>query len=226
MQVTLPTKTAGEVTLPGGLKVWVQTVNALHREQARESADLFAAREARPYRKDGEGWHSAREQFEDAGTDMQCSYLADSGYLDGKYQTIAETKFPALEAPTRNENETDDAYDKRVAAYDENCGKMGTKRAKHIETAYETVKRESAELLEETRLDRCCKAVYERKRREAFSTRFILELLLRGVRDADDHRAPYFAAVEILEDLPDETRDALITAYFSLDSVAPSAVPI
>ena len=226
MQVTLPSETAGELTLPSGLIVWVQTVNALHREQAAEAADLWASRAARTYRKGGEGYEDLTEQFEDGGIELQCGFLADQGYLDGSYAHEAETKFPGLNEPTRNDGETDDAFDKRVLAFDEAQAATGTKRAKHIEKLYEAAKKTAEGLTAPVRLERCCKAAYVRKRQAAFGSRFILEVLARGVRQAEDHARMVYPSADAVADLPDDVRQALITKYFETDPVRPAEVPI
>jgi hypothetical protein len=223
--IALPTKTASEVTLPGGLQVWVQTVNALQREQAREAADLAAAREARPFRRGGEGYRALREQFEECGAELLCGYLADCGYLAGSYQREAEQRFPTDEPPVRQEGEEDEAFDGRVALWDERCEQAARRRTDCIEQRYEAVKREAAALMEAERIERCCRAAYELKRREAFGTRFVLELLARAVRHAEDHRRPIYADADEVADLADEIRDALLAAYFRCDPVSPAQIP-
>ncbi len=225
MQVTLPSRTASEITLPGGLVVWIQTVNALQREAAREAADLYASREARTYRKGGEGWTDLAEQFEDGGIDVQTGFIADAGFLDGTYQRDAEAKHPQIDAPVRNDNETDEAFDKRVLAWESAVGPSQKKRTAHIEAAYNNMKKGATGLLESTRIERCCRIVYERKRREAFSTRFVLEMLARAVRTAEDHAIAVYHSADVVADLPDEIREALMNAYFNNDNVTPAAVP-
>jgi hypothetical protein len=225
MQVTLPTRTAGICELPNGQSVWIQTVNALQREQAREAADLAAAREARPFRRSGEGYRALREQFEECGAELLGGYLADCGYLAGSYQREAEQRFPPAEPPVRDEGEGDDAFDQRVAAWDEQRARAAQQRADHIEQRYEAVKREASALSEAERIERCCREAYELKRREAFGTRFVLELLARAVRNVEDHRRPIYAGSDEVADLADEIRDALLAAYFRCDPVSPAQVP-
>ena len=40
-RVTFPERVAGELVLPDGTRVWVQTVNRLQREEAREDATVI-----------------------------------------------------------------------------------------------------------------------------------------------------------------------------------------
>src|SRR5579859_2707946 len=102
MDVTLPTRTAGEVTLAGGTRIWLKTLNALQRAEAQSRAELHAVREARPWRRGNEGWQAALEEFAEWSVELQADYLAAAGDLDGTAAEQADRREPEPPRPERD----------------------------------------------------------------------------------------------------------------------------
>jgi hypothetical protein len=221
----LPQQTAGETQI-GEITIWVQTLNESQRSEAFEEADQYAALRIARYRKtDTDLYASIRADFEEQGPEMQAGYLADQGYIDGTYHQAAEALYPTPEPIFRMENEADERFDNRVEEGIALREERARLRDKHIEDSYNARKKAEMKSPAADRVARCMRALYARKRQEAFTRRYMIEVIYRAVRRAEDHARRYYPSVEAVADLDDATRAGLVEFYYSLDTVTPQQVP-
>jgi hypothetical protein len=220
-----PTHTAGNVTLPDGRSVWIKTLNGPERDDSRECADFFAAEAVLVYRKGGSRYTALLAEFEDADTAHQCDYLAEAEFMFGDAAQQLAEKYVHPERPERGDKD-DDQYDAALDGWRKDCISLTDKREKAEAAFVKREKDKASNLSEKVRVERCVGAAKRRKRREVFMRRFLMEVLWRAVRTADDHAAKFYESSDAVAELDDDLRDLLTSRYYNHDPVAPTAIPI
>jgi hypothetical protein len=224
VDVTLPTRTAGEVTLSDGTRIWLKTLNALQRAEAQSRAELAAVREARPWRRGNEGWQAALEEFAEWGAERQSDYLAVSGDLDGAFAEQVNRQATEPARPERDGRE-DAAYADLLETWEADCERTVCKRLELMAGLRREARERALAMPAAERMEECAQENWRRTYRAMFGTRMMLETLFRAARRPEERGRPHFAGVEEIADLPDVDCERLLNAYLELDCIQPAEIP-
>lgn len=224
MEATLPVRTAGELTLADGSRVWVKTLNALQRAEAQSRAELYAICEARPWRRGGAGRQAALEEFAEWDTARLADYLAATGDLDGTYEEQALQVVPDPPRPER-EGQNEAAYLGQLETWETACGIAVVARRERVERLRREAREAVLALSVAERVEACAQEHWRRTYRAFFGTRMLVETLFRAVRRPEERGRPHFATRDEVEDLSDADRERLLSFYLELDCVRPAEVP-
>lgn len=214
---------ASELTI-GKIKVWVQTLNNLHRRQAGDAANQFAAIAVRDIRKGGAAYDAYYAEFAANDAEKNVEFLLEHDTYSGEFFDKAETKYPYPPEIERG-NSDEPAYLAALDKYNDAVAKINKQRESHIESLRNEKRKQYRKITDATRNSKCMDVVLTAKFAVKYDERNTLEIILRAVRTSDDHSIRYFKSIEQIEDLDDEIRGAIIAKYKELDNIPPNEIP-
>lgn len=209
-ELEFPTRTAGDLTLPNGDKVWVCQLNSRFHEEADSRARWFAQKEARVFLKGGREYPELLARVKEMDADAQSTFLADKQFWSIHTETL--DKYPDPERP--EQDGTPEAFAKAVMAWEEGCKKAAEKREKAEKSRYDAELKKNKALTAGVRIERCCEFYFRDEWAKSFVVRREMETLYRAVRADDDHTARYFKSPEEYEDSDDATQTALREFFY------------
>ncbi len=223
---------AKEVTLPSEAKVWVQTLNSIHREEADREAGFHAAVYNRRFVKGGDLYDVYMSDFTGMETNDQVSFLVNHEILRGGITLQATTKYEYPIEPVREmgdgvglTGESDAAWIQRVEEFEREKDKVTKQRNKFVEKWTVDKRKELEAVTAKTRIKKCMDAFLEAQYSSQYAKRLTDEMLYRAIRRSDIHAQKYYATPDEVRDLDDEVRQVLVDAYRELDRVRPEEVP-
>lgn len=219
-----PRATAGELTLPGGEQVWVQTLNAFHRDEMRPACAAYAQRASARLGANGDMRRVTEDILRDEGADVQVSLLVNWSFANGDVLATLDAELPPLPQPERGDLTDEawlDALDAWTAAVED--------REKQRDARSTELRKEQTEFFagmdEAERLERCIAARRSMEFSEAFMRRYKIGTWYRAVRRADNHLQLYFGSEDEVANLPGDAMAAIERRYNELDTVAAAEVP-
>ena len=218
-----PRRTAGDLTLPNGDRVWVCTLNSRLFEEADEKARWYAQKEARPFLKGQSDYADVVAEIKAKSQEDQAAYLAQNEFPEMRREVFE--KYPIPEKPTQGEDSPEE-FGKRVVTWEEECKKADDERQKAFETRYRAEIKKNLDLTARVRQERCCETFYANEWGKAFIKRRERETIYRATRLPDDHTQRYFKSAEAYEDADDAVQEALREFYYkTLDTVKQEEIP-
>lgn len=218
----LPTKTAKTVEI-GGQSFWIKTLNDLERKQAGQNADIYAARQIRPYRPGKPEHEYLLEVYADAERAEVVAYIAEHRRVQGKWQQAAAERYPSPNMPERTD-QTEEAFAAEIEDYEEKRDTVLQQQQEYVDELYSQAQVNLDALTEEELCQQWQLAWRATRYHDEFSSQFTLEILALAVRHAET-KQPVFSSTQQVAELDDEFLTALIAAYFTLDSVSPAEIP-
>lgn len=223
-QPQFPRRTASELTLPDGTKVWVQTLNGRHIDEVSSAAHNYALLACQDFIAGGKLRKVVIAEAKELSPENQAVIIINQFHVQ-QMQEFAWERHPNDPEPQMIEELAEaEAFVTARQAWEKKC------EAKHIErkTWFEAeVEKKKTELIEATakfRTERCVSARVTQEFNKAFARQFVDEKIYRATRRADDHRQLFFENVREVEDLDDDLRNAILNKLDELE-VPPDAIP-
>lgn len=218
-EAQFPKRSSGDTTLPSGEKVWVRTLNDLHREEVISAANWAGREAASPLRKGGRHYASIMAQLRDLTADTLADAVTTHEMRMGGIVTEIREKHPTPPKPERDAEESDEQFMARADAWEVECKGVEVDITKAVEADWERRRADVLALPPGERLKRAHAAEVETAYAEGFTRAFKLEALRRAVRFPDDHNQMRYTCLQEIIDLDDADRDHLCEFYDELDSV-------
>ncbi len=219
-----PTKTAGELTLPNGSVVWIQTLNSLHREDCETRANRDASLECVDLAPGGKMRQAVVASVRAKTAEEQADILTSNQFRDGSMAREVNEKFPVLPRPDKIENEDEAGWLGRFQTWESEVAEREKGRFAYEEELWEAERAKALALTAKERVDRCVRSYVSEQWVRAFIRSVRVEQLYRATRRADDHGQRFFTGVEEIEDLDDPSLQALLDFYDGLQ-VNHDAIP-
>ncbi len=219
----LPERSAGEHRLKSGRSVWVKTLNSLQRNEARECADMAAARVMQRYRRGTDGEAVLLQQMECLGPPELLQLVYDAELAEASQRSAL--LWPDIPHPVRDAHETDEGFADRVTAWDHACLELPARREEYAVAQAQRI-RVQAQSLEDAQLLEMCMRYWRAQRyQQEFGVQFALHTVSIAVRDCTDHSVAVWPNATAVADLDDDEREAVVARYLELDSVTDAMVP-
>jgi hypothetical protein len=225
MEGDFPRRTADNCVLPNGDTVWVQTLNSFHRSEADREANFAAALDMQRFSVKGQLYGYYKQDFDSMPVETLCDFLADHSLLTGSVQMEAAKKFGIPVQPERDEKDTGNKYIEQVAAYTEAVDKALADREAYIQAARDKAYKFAQGQSRQARTKAAMDALIQSEFAAAHSKRTQFEILYRATRTTANHLEKYYASVEELMDVDDETLNVLTRKYNELDTVSAEQIP-
>lgn len=221
----IPQRSAGEITLPNGVTVWVKTLNQSQKDEVHEKASNYARVMTKPFRKGGEYHRDLWAEYREMEPEEQAEYLAYRKLAAGEITQEIQRKFEYPNPPEKAENEDDIRFMERKDRWEADCEAIDKKREEELERRVEAEKEAFLKLASRVRVQKCVDAFILQKYIQYYVKRAEFETLLLATRHPEDHSDFYFRNVQEVIDLDDSVMNALSAYYDSLDSVKPEEIP-
>lgn len=219
-----PRRTAGELTLPNGEVVWVQTLGALQRDEVLSDAGQYAQMKCSDIRLGGAMRTAVIAEFKEQPVEDLATYLAAHEYRQGRIRDKVEEKYPDLPDPVRKE-ESEDKWLTVMAEHEKKQKKLEESRKAYEDKLFEEARQTAIALTPKVRLERCVAAYVGIKYAEVFHRQFLTQQIFHVVRTQEDHRMRYFQSVADVSDLDEATLSVIVDFINNLDSVTGREIP-
>ena len=225
MEAEFPKRTADDCTLPNGVTIWVQTLNAYHRSEADRDANYAAALKMQRFRPKQPLYEYYKTDFEAMPEDALLEFLADAAIASGRVHVEAAMKHFMPVLPERREQETDPAFVERVTEYEVQVAQVIVDREAYVKNVRDTAFERYRSMKKAERIKECMSALIQTEFAREYAQRSQFEILQRAVRTKDNHLEFYFKSWQEVADLDDDVLAKLTQKYNELDSVKPDTIP-
>lgn len=230
MAINFPSRSEGPYELPDGTKVWIRTLNDIHKQRADDAGMLAARIAAAPFKKGGIAYPHIYNEYKSKTIDEQASFVAETLLSIGRFDNRAEELFPDPVKPDRTKEDDEKSFSEKLDKYEKELDKLVEKRDAECKKLFESAVQEVKSKPTALRISMCIDNVSLNHFWKAYNTTYNLYNIYFSTRDIEDHDEFYFGddiqrAIKKIEDLDDNVLHGLIVKYNEIDSVKAKEIP-